>query len=122
MSKSWSLKWTRDYVTCRVTCPLARSHPPSHIEVCISDTFAQAHFESGDVMTQISQLEVWDSKAAVEVQQKKQSAESAASAAAKPMYVLWSPSHSCHLMKLSSLNLLAVPGRIGDVHVSDEIS
>ena len=72
-------------------------------------------------MSQSSQLEVWDTKAAAEVQQKKQSAESAPTAA-KPMYVLWAPSHSCHLMQLSSLNLLAVPGRIGDVHVSDTIS
>lgn len=73
-------------------------------------------------MAQSSQLEVWDTKAAVEVQQKKQSAESAPTAAAKPVYVLWAPSHSCRLMQLSSSNLLAVPGRIGDVHVSDKIS
>ena len=75
-------------------------------------------------MSQSSQLEVWDTKAAAEVQQKKQSAESAptAAAAAKPVYMLWVLSHSCHLMQLSSLNLLAVPGRIGDVHVSDTIS
>ena len=106
-------------------CPLARSNPLSHIILqFVSLTPAQAHFESGDVMAQSSQLEVWDTKAAVEVRHKKQSADSAptAAAAAKPMHVLWAPSHSCHLMQLSSSNLLAVPGRIGDVHVSDKIA
>ena len=71
-------------------------------------------------MAQSSQLEVWDPKSAIEAQQRsKQSGESALSSATKPLYVLWAPSHSCHMMKMSSSHLLAVPGRIGDVHVSN---
>lgn len=78
-------------------------------------------------MAQNGQLEVWDPKAAVEEAQQgrpgEQAAESAATtiaatAAAKPLYVLWAPSHSCQMMQISSAHLLAVPGRIGDVHVS----
>ena len=68
---------------------------------------------------QSGQLEVWDTKAAVEAQWSKQTAESAATMApTKPLYVLWAPAHSSQMMQISSAHLLAVPGRIGDVHVS----
>ena len=73
-------------------------------------------------MAESSHLQVWDLKTAVvKTKQDQQSAESAptgTAAPAKPLYVLWAPAHSCHMTQLSSINLLAVPGRIGDVHVS----
>ena len=62
---------------------------------------------------------MWDVKAAVDAKQSAESAITTAEAA-KPMYILWAPSHSCHMMQMSGLHLLAVPGRIGDVHVSDK--
>ena len=34
------------------------------------------------------------------------------------LFELWSPSHNCKDLELSSSGLLAVPGRVGDVHVS----
>ena len=77
---------------------------------------------------QSGQLEVWDPKAAVEpttsTTNTSTTAEAAApiqsptTAAAKPLYVLWAPAHSSQLMQISSAHLLALPGRIGDVHVS----
>ena len=76
---------------------------------------------------QSGQLEVWDPKAAVEATTSTTTttAEAAApiqspttAAAAKPLYVLWAPAHSSQLMQISSAHLLALPGRIGDVHVS----
>ena len=76
---------------------------------------------------QSGQLEVWDPKAAVELTTTtttSTTAEAAApiqaptvAAAAKPLYVLWAPAHSSQLMQISSAHLLALPGRIGDVHV-----
>ena len=77
---------------------------------------------------QSGQLEVWDPKAAVEATTSttttSTTAEAAApihapaTAAAKPLHVLWAPAHSSQLMQISSAHLLALPGRIVDVHVS----
>ena len=69
---------------------------------------------------QSGQLEVWDPKAAVEMTTTTTEAAAgmAPSAATKPLYVLWAPAHSSQLMQISSAHLLALPGRIGDVHVS----
>ena len=74
---------------------------------------------------QSGQLEVWDPKAAVETTTTTTSTTAEAAAliqapatAAKPLYVLWAPAHSSQLMQISSAHLLALPGRIGDVHVS----
>ena len=70
---------------------------------------------------QSGQLEVWDPKAAIETTTTTTSeaaAPMAPTAATKPLYVLWAPAHSSQLMQISSAHLLALPGRIGDVHVS----
>ena len=79
---------------------------------------------------QSGQLEVWDPMAAAvdtitttTTTVTTCMGEAAASvtpttAATKPLYVLWAPAHSAQLMQISSAHLLALPGRIGDVHVS----
>lgn len=37
----------------------------------------------------------------------------------QPLLELWAPAHNCNTMQLSTSGLLAVPGRAGDVHVSN---
>ena len=67
---------------------------------------------------QSGQLEVWDPKAAVEMTTTTPEATAPMAPTTKPLYVLWAPAHSSQLMQISSAHLLAIPGRIGDVHVS----
>ena len=74
---------------------------------------------------QSGQLEVWDPMAAaVDVTTTTTTCEAAVpvaptmAATNKPVYVLWAPAHSAQLMQISSAHLLALLGRIGDVHVS----
>ena len=75
---------------------------------------------------QSGQLEVWDPMAAAvdTITTTTTTMGEAAvpvtptTAVTKPLYVLWAPAHSAQLMQISSAHLLALPGRVGDVHVS----
>ena len=90
--------------------------PPVQCSVNYNKPRTQVQVQ-GDAVGREDQLEVWKLPSSPDPSSLSAGA-GMLDESPELLFELWSPSHNCRDLELSSSGLLAVPGRVGDVHVS----